>query len=94
MIARKSDPIYLPWKIKESAEKIKKTFQGTMESIMRKTRGTYTVAVQGALKVILGNDRMKAMALTVVLQCKLRGKDLSREHASVNSVRKKAKYYN
>ena len=40
---------------------------------MRKTRGTYTVAVQGALKVILGNDRMKAMALTVVLQCKLRG---------------------
>ena len=61
---------------------------------MRKTRGTYTVAVQGALKVILGNDRMKAMALTVVLQCKLRGKDLSREQASVNSVRKKAKYYN
>ena len=61
---------------------------------MRKTRGTYTVAVQGALKVILGNDRMKAMALTVVLQCKLRGKYLSREHASVNSVRKKAKYYN
>ena len=60
---------------------------------MRKTRGTYTVAVQGALKVILGNDRMKAMALTVVLQCKLRGKDLSREHASVNSVTKKAKYY-
>ena len=64
-----------------------------MESIMRKTRGTYTVAVQGALKVILGNDRMKAMALTVVLQCKLRGKDLSREQASVNSVTKKAKYY-
>ena len=94
MIARQSDPIYLPCKIKESAEKNKKTFQGIMESIMRKTRGTYTVAVQGALKVILGNDRMKAMALTVVLQCKLRGKDLSRQHASVNSVRKKAKNYN
>ena len=44
---------------------------------MRKTRGTYTVAVQGALKVILGNDRMKAMALTVVLQCKLRGRLIS-----------------
>ena len=53
-----------------------------MESIMRKTRGTYIVAVQGALKVISGNDRMKAMALTVVLQCKLRGKDLSRQHAA------------
>ena len=36
---------------------IKKTFQGTMESIMRERRGTYTVAVPGALKVTLGNDR-------------------------------------